>query len=282
MASNGIITSTNSGSSIHVDAMLGRVFENAIGMQTLTDPRVALQISFEGLTAQLPTMDTVTVSHDVKELESTEISTGVFGSTTITMYKDRVKLALSDEMKINSSVGDPLMFQKRNAERALAYEFDKAMAAAIDLTPIAGVAFDISASSFMGCVADAYGKIAPGRITAAVTGPATFGLIMENIGDKMFTGATTEDLNRGWGIIPGYGIPIIQSYAAGVQDSDSVFFISNDIPGVCYAYGPRINTEWYDAGLGATIYQSDIYRAVKSNVIQSGAYNAGVVETQIT
>mgnify|MGYP000957578842 CR=1 FL=1 len=282
MAVNGVINQDKLKDILYQRQIINDVLIASQSYGSLMNPAIIKRVAVNGTKVSLPSMDAVTIATDLKEFEAANVQSPDFGSVDVDLYADEMRIAFSDEALMNPTIADPMSLAKSNAAVGFAYKLDYKIGTALNLTPQAGTAWDISAASFLDAVADAVGKLAPYRLTGIACGATAYGQIMSSVnsGDFRVSGITVQN---GINMLPGYNVPIIMSTVLDSIDNDSVFFVSNEAPGAYLFEGQYKARVYDDPDTRSTVLQADVWNAVKSNIRQtSGSTNKGVVETAIT
>jgi hypothetical protein len=281
MAVNGVITQDKLKDILYQRQIINDVLIASQSYGSLMNPAIIKRVAVNGTKVSLSTMDAVTIATDLREFEASNVQSPDFGSVDVDLYADEMRIAFSDEALMNPTIADPMSLAKANAAVGFAYKLDYKIGTALDLTPTAGAAWDITAASFLDAVADAVGKLAPYRITGIACGAKAYGQIMSSVnsGDYRVSGMTVQN---GINILPGYNVPIIMSTVLDSIDNDSIYFVSNEAPGAYLFEGQYKARVYDDPDTRSTILQANVWNAVKSNIRQSNNTNKGVVETAIT
>jgi len=261
------------------------IIQKADGLSVLNTPSVVTRMGDgSDLDYYIPTMDSISAHEDIPEGVKTSISTASYSAIQVTLLKDIVALGITDEMKIRTDAnGLPLWnAEQEAAARKLASLQDKKIVTALDLTPQAGTSINLRATTFYSALSEAEGKIGDYNITAVVCSKAAKTEILSNLNKIAFTGSDPKSPIVG-DMIPGYNIPIIASSAVTTVDSDSIYFVSSEVPACAWVPGPVQRDMWRDYESGIDMFKISAFRAAKSNIEQTASStNQGVVETAWT
>ena len=263
--------------------IFGKVWMAAVEKSILSDPRIIPTMPMNKLRATIPLMGNGIVQSQLNEFEHTVVANAAPAGKDIALYKDRVKLAVSDEASMDSDVGDPLMLQKNQASSELAGNLEKLIAESLATTPQTYTTADWDSVSPLLTISGMIETMRPYQVSAIVMDSAIYPKYVSGLGNLMFSGGRTEDLQRGITTLPGYGLPIFVSDVWGDASANTVAVVANDVPGAILGTGAVKTREWDDEELGAKVYQADIWRTPVSNLRQtSGSLNRGVITCVIT
>ena len=290
MADTGIL------GELHIDGTWAQkrlilpVIMEALELTDLAAPPICKTLTSAKLKATIPMLGNVPVSSQLAEFEEALAGTGTPAGYDIEVLKDRVVLAVSDEAKIQSDVGDPMSLQQQQAAGALASNLNKLIAARLNTTPqIYSTDGDLGNWSSAKPTL-ALNKLAIGmgiyKPTAYVMGTLAAAYYSDAVGDKAAVQGISE-----WGNAamrhPTQNVPIYSSTDIDNLDDTSgnrfVFAVCNRVPGVINVLSQVKATGEYDRKLGAEVYQYDIWRTPFSNLRQtSGSLNLGVMRGHMT
>jgi hypothetical protein len=281
MAVNGVINQDKLKDILYQRQIINDVLIASQSYGSLMNPAIIKRVAVNGTKVSLSTMDAVSIATDLREFEASNVQSPDFGSIDVDLYADEMRIAFSDEALMNPTIADPMSLAKANAAVGFAYKLDYKIGTALDQTPQAGTAWDITGASFLDAVADAVGKLSPYKLTGIACGAQAYGQIMSSVnsGDYKVSGMTVQN---GINILPGYNVPIVMSTVLDTIDADSIYFVSNEAPGAYLFEGQYKARVYDDPDTRSTILQANVWNAVKSNIRQTGSYNKGVVETAIT
>ena len=281
MAVNGVISQDKLKDVLFQRQIINDVLIASQSYGSLMNPAIIKRVAVNGTKVSLSTMDAVSIATDLREFEASNVQSPDFGSINVDLYADEMRIAFSDEALMNPTIADPMSLAKANAAVGFAYKLDLKIGTALDQTPQAGAAWDITGASFLDAVADAVGKLSPYKLTGIACGAQAYGQIMSSVnsGDYKVSGMTVQN---GINILPGYNVPIVMSTVLDAIDADSVYFVSNEAPAAYLFEGQYKARVYDDPDTRSTILQANVWNAVKSNIRQTGSYNKGVVETAIT
>jgi len=279
MAGAGIIGTGHLTDKWATRKVFGKVWEAAVEGSTLIDPRICPTVPMTKIRGVIPLLGNGAVQSQLDEFEHATSINAIPAGADITLYKDRVRLAVSDEAKMDSDVGDPLQFQKMQASAELAGNLDSLIATQIFTTPqLYGGAVTWSTASPLIALGSMISTLRPYRATAVVMSNTAFAAYVSALGDQVYSGGSQADLEKGVTMLPGYNIPVFSSTHANDASSNGFAVISAQCPGVLLGTGAiKIRTE-DNMDLGAEIWQGDYWRTPISNLRQtSGSLNLGVI-----
>lgn len=290
MADTGIL------GELHIDGTWAQkrlilpVIMEALELTDLAAPPICKTLTSAKLKATIPMLGNVPVSSQLAEFEEALAGTGTPAGYDIEVLKDRVVLAVSDEAKIQSDVGDPMSLQQQQAAGALAANLNKLIATRLNTTPQI-----YSTDGDLGNWSSAKPTLALNKLsigmgiykpTAYVMGTLAAAYYSDAVGDKAAVQGISE-----WGNAamrhPTQNVPIYSSTDIDNLDDTSgnrfVFAVCNRVPGVINVLSQVKATGEYDRKLGAEVYQYDIWRTPFSNLRQtSGSLNLGVMRGYMT
>lgn len=290
MADTGILGELHISGSWAQKRMILPVIMAALEETNLAAPAICPTLPYNKLKGTIPMLGTAPVASQLEEFEAALAGTGTPSSYDIELLKDRVVLAVSDEARIESDVGDPMSLQQMQAAGALAANLNKLIAAKLDTTPQL-----YNTDGNLGNWASvkptlALNKLAIGmdvyRPTAYVMGTLAAAYYSDAVGDK----AAVQNVAEWRGAImrhPTQNVPIYSSTDIDALDDTSgnryVFGVCNKVPGVLNVLGQVKARTYDDPKLGAEVYQYDIWRTPFSNLRQtSGSLNLGVMRGYMT
>lgn len=254
----------------------------------LASPAVCPTVPLNKIKGTIPMLGQTPVASQLAEFERSQAGAGVPSAYDVTLLKDRVELMVSDEARMESSVGNPMTLQQQQAGGALASNLNKLIAARINTTPQDyGTLGNWASSTVKPTLALNKLAITMGiyKPTAYVMGSLAAGYYSDAVGDK----AAVQNLDE-WKTAtmmhPTQRVPIYASTDIDNLDSSGnkfVFAVCNKVPGVINVLGLIKATSEYDRELGADVTQYDIWRTPFSNIQQtSGNKNLGVAKGYIT
>jgi hypothetical protein len=261
--------------------IIADVLTEAQKIANLDTPTVVKSYQIPGLHAQIPLMTSVSVYENVAELASSEPVAASFSSVDIDMKKDRIKLAISDEAALENAVVNAFELQIQSAAQGLAQSMDSQIATALTTTPQAGAELALSTDNVFKTIAAAVALIAPAKVSAMAMTQATFLNILATTELRSAMSVQNAD---GTITLPGLpNIPVVLSDNIPLTaDKDGrILFVSNEVPAAIKLTGAIKTRAYDDESVGATVFQSDVFRAVKSNIKQKGSVNAGVVSVDV-
>jgi hypothetical protein len=283
MADSGVIGYGQISGSWTARKIFGDVWKAATEMSMLVDPRVCPTMSMKKLRATIPLMGNLAVQSQLVEFEHAVTKNATPAGVDITLYKDRVKLAVSDESVMESDVGDPLMIQKSAAAAELAENLETLIATQIATTPQTATTADWDSVSPIKTIGGMVGTLSPYRATAVVMDPDPFAQYVAALASSTYSIGSPEDLAKGIARVPGYNIPVFPSKPFGDASGNAVAVISANCPGVILGQGGVKVREWDNPELGAKEYQYDVWRTPLSNLRQtSSTTNKGIITCVIT
>ena len=287
MAGSGIIGINQIAGSWSARQIFGQVWKAAVEKSVLADARICPTMNMKKLRATIPLMGNLAVQSQLEEFEHAVTSNATPAGVDITLYKDRVRVSVSDEATMDSDVGDPLMLQKGQASSELAGNLESLIATQIATTPqTLGAAVDWGSVSPLAAIGSMVNTLRPYRASAVVMTPAAHAEYVQAITGgtgAIYLGGRAEDLERGIMTVPGYGLPVFVSESLADASANSFAVIANDVPGVILGQGGVKVREWDDQDLGARVYQYDIWRTPLSNLRQtSSTTNLGIVTGVVT
>jgi len=263
--------------------IFGQVWTAAVEKSILMDPRIIPTMPMNRLRATIPIMGNGLVQSQLDEFEHSVAANAAPAGKDITLYKDRVKLMVSDEATMESDVGDPMMLQKNQASSELAGNLEKLIATSLATTPQTYTTADWDTVSPLLTISQMIETLRPYQASAVVMDSAIYPKYVSALGKLMFSGGNTDDVKRGVYTLPGYGLPVFVSDVWGDASANTVAVIANDVPGAVLGTGAVKSRSWDDEDLGAMVYQTDVWRTPVSNLRQtSGSLNRGVITCVIT
>ncbi len=271
----GIITAASISGSLDATNLAMQVLTQANEMSGIA--KLFPTIMVPELTCTIPITKPGSVAEDVQELEVTDIETGTFFHVDFSLKKDRVKLAVSDEAQYKSKAGDPLQLQIQATAAELAAILDKKVIAALKVTPQTGDAGDWGTvtTNPLKDFATAVAAIRPYKADFCVMPPATYAeyVATNTIAGLADTPAAYEGaINR----VPGYNLPI---YIDANCTADTCLVGSAAGMACVIGQGPVKVRQEDSAEIGATVYQMDVFRQVKSTIFKtSGGLNQCLYE----
>ena len=286
MAFNGTVTlSELISSGVLRSAIAGEVIKAGAEKAILNNPAVVQTFSGADIEYKLGFMGATGVEEDVPEGQAVSIETPEFAGTSVQLTKDVVSVALTDEAVIRAKASGYNLMQliQQDATAQLASSINKKIVKALDTTPQAGTLFNIRSASIYNAISEAESKMPDGAtITAIVCSRQAKVEIMNNLNKISYGGATPGAPATG-DTIPGLGIPVFGTAAVEKVDSDSIYFVSSEVPG-CAWFPGQVKTEFgRNIESGLDLLKISSWSAAKSNLKQtSGNYNLGVVETTWT
>ena len=286
MAFNGIITlSELESSSILRASVAAEIIKAGVEKAILNNPAVVRTFTGADIEYSLALMGATGVEEAVPEGQAVTIATPEFAGTTVQLSKDVVSVGLTDEASIRAKAkGYNLMdLIQQDASTRLAALINKKIVQQLDTTPQAGTSFNIRSASIYNAIAEAESKMPDGAgITAIVCSRQAKVEIMNNLNKISYGGATPGAPATG-DTIPGLGIPVFGTAAVEKVDSDSIYFVSADVPG-CAWFPGQVKTEFgRNIDRGLDLFKINSWSAAKSNLKQTSSnYNEGVVETTWT
>lgn len=232
----------------------------------------------------IPGIGTVEAYENVLEGQKVGVTNAEQFATELKLEKDSVLLSITDEAIIRSEARgiSAWEWQKEQAAKKLAAMQDLKIVHQLDTTPQTGTPINLSSGNIYSALAEAEEKISDYDITAIVCSKAARTLIMKNVNAQGYTGSNPAAPYNGT-FLPGYDIPIFATNAVTAVDSDSIYFVSSQVPGCIWSPGQVLTHTWRDEEGGKVNMRIDAFRAAKSNVLQTpDNYNLGVVETTWT
>lgn len=263
----GMITATQISGTLDATNLAMAVLTQANAMSGIAKIMPTVQVP--KLTATIPIQKPGSVAEDVQELEVTDIETGEFLDVEFSLLKDRVKLAVSDEAEYKSQAGNPLQLQIQAAAGELARTLDKKVVAALQATPQTAA------------TAGAWSTVTNSPLADAVTAEAAmrpyemdFVVMPQNVyaaymGTNMVANLATGNPSAYTGarnLLAGYNIPIYVD--ANVTAKTAIWGSAKGMAAVI-GQGPVKVRQWDDSKSGATIYQIDVFRQVKSTIFRT-------------
>ncbi len=251
----------------------------ALEETNLASPAICPTITYNKLKGSIPMLGNVPVASQLAEFEASQVGGGTPSSFDIELLKDRVTLAVSDEAKIESDVGNPMTLQQQQAAGALASNLNKLIAAQLNTTPQSYGTLGNWASAkptlALNKLAISMGIYKP---TAYVMGTLAAGYYSDAVGDKAAVQNIDEWRNATM-MHPTQRVPIYASTDIDALDTSGnrlVFAVCNKVPGVVNVLGQIKVREYDDPKIGAQVYQYDIWRTPFSNLRQTSGKNLGV------
>jgi len=280
------VATKNFGSSLNQKQVFAEIMVEAIEMTNLADPRITKTLPMNKLRAVLPLMGRNAVSKQLDEFEHSFVSGSAPTGFPMKLFKDRVRLAKTDEAGFESDIGDPLVAQKSQAAEDLASNLNDLIAKQIAITPKEVTGQDWTSVSPLVLIGSMVNSMRPNIPSAIVMGTEAYTQYISALGDKVYSGGTEADLKKGIALVPGYAIPIFSSLDIDNNDasgSKGINLISNKTPGIVLGTGPIKMRSWDDADDGAEYWQYDIWRTPFSNVRQDATNkNLGVIHSETT
>ena len=252
----------------------------------LASPAVCPTVPLDKIRGTIPMLGKTPVASQLVEFEKSQAGAGVPSAYDVALLKDRVELMVSDEARMESSVGDPMTLQQQQASGALAANLNKLIAERINTTPqdygTLGNWASAKPTLALNKLAISMGIYKP---TAYVMGSLAAGYYSDAVGDK----AAVQNLDE-WKTAtmmhPTQRVPIYASTDIDNLDSSGnryVYAVCARVPGVINVLGRVKATSEYDRKIGADVNQFDIWRTPFSNLQQtSGSKNLGVVRGYMT
>ena len=281
MAINGIVTSDRLQDKLFQREIIQEILIASQGYGSLNNEALIRRASFKGTKVSLTTMDSVTVSADLAELEGADVKTQEFGSITKDLKADEVKVAFTDEALANATIDNPMQLAMTDASRGFARTLDKKIAEALNTTPMTGTAINVASKSFLFAAAEAAGKLGDYRMTGIAVGPTAAGNIFASLSSGS-TNSNGYEIRDGLSYLPGYNVPIIVNSYLDTLASGYAYFVSTEVPAAFVFEGQYKTRVYDDPAHRAQIFQADVWNGVLSNIRQSNNTNMGVVKTQIT
>lgn len=277
-----MITSQTIQDKINQKQLIADVIMTAEKIGNLDNPAVVKSVAINGMRGSIPLMGAVSVIEDVGELETSGFESAEFSNFDFAMKKDRIKLAISDEAQIDDNVRNPFDLQKQAAAQALASSFDKQIATAITTTPQTLPDITLGSTNVMSAVAGAIGKMTPYKITAMCMPTETF---YQVLGAIELRGSLCVQNADGTISIPAFPkIPVVISdnIPLNANAEGRIVFVSNEVPAAIKATGAVKTRVYEDYNAGATIFQSDVFHCIKSNIKQNAnSQNMGAVSVDV-
>jgi hypothetical protein len=268
----GLITTVDIDGTLDTKNMVMGVLQKGIEVSNLYS--LATQVKIPELTGDVIVSTGGSVIEDVDELEFTPIEGGSFSKVSFSLKKDRVKFAASDEATYKSSAGDPMTIQKTAAGASLAAVLDKKIVAALETTPQTTATAGAWSTASNNPLAD---------LSKAVTGvlpyTADFVIMTPDVHTKYISNDFVKNAGQGnpaalkgaINTVPGLGLDIFVNSNLTAKSC-----IVGSSTGICVALGngPVKVRNWDDPGLGAKVYQMDVYRQAKAPIfLTSGSKN---------
>lgn len=289
MADTGLLGELHISGSWAQKRMILPVIMTALEETNLAAPAICPTLTYNKLKGTIPMLGTAPVASQLEEFEAALAGTGTPSSYDIELLKDRVVLAVSDEARIESDVGDPMSLQQMQAAGALASNLNKLIATQLNTTPqVYNTDGDLGNWSSAKPTL-ALNKLAIGmgiyRPTAYVMGTLAAAYYSDAVGDK----AAVQNVSEWRGAImrhPTQNVPIYSSTDIDNLDDTSgnrlIFGVCNKVPGVLNVLGQVKARTYDDPKLGAEVYQYDIWRTPFSNLRQTSSKNLGVMYGYMT
>jgi len=290
MADTGILGELHISGTWAQKRMILPVIMEALELTDLAAPPICPTLPYGKLKGTIPMLGTAPVASQLAEFEESQAGAGTPSSYDVTLLKDRIELAVSDEAKIESDVGNPMTLQQMQGAGALASNLNKLIAARLNTTPQV-----YSTDGDLGNWSSAKPTLALNKLsigmgiykpTAYVMGTLAAAYYSDAVGDKAAVQGISE-----WGNAamrhPTQNVPIYSSTDIDALDDTSgnrfVFGVCNKVPGVINVLG-QVKSRQYDSPkTGAEVYQYDIWRTPFSNLRQtSGSLNLGVMRGHMT
>jgi len=289
MADTGVLGGLHISGTLAQKRMILPVIMAALEETNLAAPAICPTLPYNKLKGTIPMLGNVPVASQLEEFESAQAGTGTPSSYDIELLKDRVVLAVSDEAKIESDVGDPMSLQQIQAAGALASNLNKLIAAQLNTTPQ-----DYNTDGDLGNWSSAKPTLALNKLaismgiykpTAYVMGTLAAAYYSDAVGDK----AAVQNIAEWRGAIlrhPTQNVPIYASTDIDALDDTSgnrlIFAVCNRVPGVINVLGRVKSRQYDDPKIGAEVYQYDIWRTPFSNLRQTSGKNLGVMRGYMT
>ena len=265
----GMITATSISGTIDATNLVMQVLTQANEMSGIAKLFPTVQVP--KLTATIPIQKPGTVAEDVEELEVTDIETGEFLDVEFSLKKDRVKLAVSDEAEYKSQAGNPLQLQIQAAAAELARTLDKKVITALQTTPQTGATQGAWSTVTNNPIADAVAAEAAMRPYPMDFVAMPQAVYAKYMGTNMISTVATGNPAAYAGarnLLPGYNIPIFVD--TNVTAKTAIWGSAKGMACVI-GQGPVKVRQWDDPKSGATIYQIDVFRQVKSTIFRTSA-----------
>lgn len=265
--------------------LAGDIIKTAAEKAILNNPAIVRTFPGGNLEYKLALMGATNVEGDVGEGQETAIETPEFSTKTVELTKDVVSVALTDEVIIRSQAQGLNIQQaiRDDAAAQLAALINKKIVTQLDTTPQAGTSFNIRSASIYNAIAEAESKMPDAAvITGIVCSRQAKVEIMNNLNKVVYGGAVPGAPATG-DVIPGLNIPVFGTAAVEAVDSDSIYFVSADVPGCAWFPGQVKQEVGRDIKTGMDLFKISSWSAAKANIKQNASnYNLGVVETTWT
>jgi hypothetical protein len=247
----GLITTVDIDGTLDTKKMVMGVLQKGIEVSNLYT--LATQVKVPDLTGDVIVSTGGSVTEDVDELEWTPIE---------------------DEATYKSNAGDPMTIQKTAAGASLAAVLDKKIVTALETDPQTVATAGAWSTASANPLAD---------LSKAVTGilpyKADFVIMTPNVHTKYISNDFVKNAGQGNPValkgaintVPGLGLDIFVNSNLTAKSC-----LVGSSTGICVALGngPVKVRNWDDPGLGAKVYQMDVYRQAKAPIfLTSGSTN---------
>lgn len=261
----GTITATSIEGSLDAKNIVLGVLTRAYELSNLME--IAAPVDVPELNATIPVQVGPAVDEDLVEFEETLINNGSFASVDFNLKKDRVRIAVSDEARYRSRVGDPLSLQKAAASDALAQALDKKIALALQTDPQTAAAtkkWDTVTNNPLIDLAIAAAKIRPYKADFVVMTSAVWSAFVGNNYTAQFVqGRAAEGMTGVLTVIPGLNLKV---YVNDDITAKSALVGCSGAPAVAVGNGPvKVRTK--DLEQGGEMYQIDVWRQAKAPIL---------------
>ena len=261
------------------------VIRDAFEMTPLNSPAITRTIPIQGVRASLPILGKTPVDSQIREFEHSTTKGADLSKFDMHIFKDRIKLAVSDEAEMEvgaAGLGSMMKMQQDQNADVLAENLNTLIAEQLNTTPQDGgdlgnwtTAKPTLALSKMAIKMGIY------KPTAFVMGTLAAEYYSDAVGDKAAVSNIGEWKNAML-MHPTLGVPVYSSTDIDALDDTSgnryVFGVSSRVPGVITVPGAIKAHSEYDADLGAEVHTFNIWRTPFSNIRQnSDNLNLGVI-----
>jgi hypothetical protein len=231
------------------------------------------------LTATIPIAEAGAVTEDLDEFEHSDIEGATFSNIDFSLKKDRIKFAVSDEAGYKSKAGDPLAIQKTGGGVQLAAILDKKIATAFKTSPqtsATGSAWDTVTNNPLEDIGKAVAALRPYKADALCLHSDVYAHYVAN--DLVKEAGTGNPVAFKDAVMKVPGLDLDVFINDNFTNKNAVVVATNGMPAVI-GNGPVKVRSWDDEGLGAKLYQMDVFRQVKAPIYKtSGSLNMAVYE----
>jgi hypothetical protein len=265
----GIILASSISGSLDAKNIVMDVITQALDIANL--PVLGPTVPVDELTGTVVSQVPVTGNEDLSEWETAPIQTGVFAGVNFDLKKDRVKIAVSDEARMKSRKGDPLILQKSTAADEFARILDKKIVTALQTSPQTGAAsavWSTVTNNPLKDIATAVGALRPYTADYIIMPTAVWSAFAGNNYTAQFVqGNAVSDLGKALTRIPGLNLDV---FVNDNVTAKSCIIGCKRTPSFVIGQGP-IKVRQYDDPDGGEVIQIDNFRQVKDAILKNSS-----------